>query len=199
MLAGSDGRFDYRTPDGYEYYLSVGPVKNFAALMESNGPMKAGSTSTEGAGGGGANIWPDLMEHPDYDHFWQSRNLRDHLNNVNCAVLSVGGWYDAEDPLGPFAVYREATARNPDNDQITIVAGPWAHGQWSGGQGKTKLGDVEFFGRTEEYFREHIEKPFLRKHLRTPGSGPPVPDLPKAIVFEVGVSDAFFHIRSIEC
>ena len=53
---GSDGRFDYRTPDGYEYYLSVGPVKNFAALMESNGPMKAGSTSTEGAGGGGANI-----------------------------------------------------------------------------------------------------------------------------------------------
>ena len=47
-----------------------------------------------------------------------SRNLRDHFNNVNCAVLSVGGWYDAEDPLGPFAVYYGTTANNADNDQV---------------------------------------------------------------------------------
>ena len=38
--------------------------------------------------------------------------------------------------------------------QITIVAGPWAHGQWSSGEGITALGDVEFFSRTEEYYRE---------------------------------------------
>ena len=117
---------------------------------------------------------PDLMEHPDYDNFWQSRNLRDHLNNVNCAVLSVGGWYDAEDPLGPFAVYQEATARNPDNDQITIVAGPWAHGQWSGGQGKTKLGDVEFFGRTEEYFREVSAATVARASFNAIADAPPL-------------------------
>ena len=29
--------------------------------MESNGPMKGGATDPTGAGGGGANIWPDLM------------------------------------------------------------------------------------------------------------------------------------------
>ena len=51
-----------------------------------------------------------------------SRNLRDHFNNVNCAVLSVGGWYDAEDPLGPYAVYYGTTANNPDNDQVR-----WTH------------------------------------------------------------------------
>jgi hypothetical protein len=36
------------------------------------------------------------------------------------AVLSVGGWYDAEDPLGPFAVYYGSTANNPTNDQVQI-------------------------------------------------------------------------------
>ena len=50
-----------------------------------------------------------------------SRNLRDHFNNVNCAVLSVGGWYDAEDPLGPFAVYYGTTANNPENDQVRLT------------------------------------------------------------------------------
>ena len=134
--------------------------------------MKDGATSVEGRGGGGANIWPDLMDHPNYDEFWQSRNLRDHFFNVDCAVLSVGGWYDAEDPLGPFAVYYGTTANNPDNDQVTIVVGPWAHGQWSSGTGITALGDVEFFSRTEEYYREYIERPFLRKHLQTPGYAP---------------------------
>ena len=72
--------------------------------------------------------------------------------------------------------------------QVTLVVGPWAHGQWSSGAGITVLGDVEFFARTEEYYREAIEKPFLRKHLRTPGTAPPIPDLPAAIVFEVGAN-----------
>ena len=41
-----------------------------------------------------------LHRDPPPPQFWQSRNIRGHLNGVNCAVLSVGGWYDAEDPLG---------------------------------------------------------------------------------------------------
>lgn len=50
-------------------------IRNAAAMMESNGPMKDGSTSVEGQGGGGANIWPDLMAHPNFDEFWQVRAL----------------------------------------------------------------------------------------------------------------------------
>ena len=56
-----------------------------------------------------------------------------------------------------------------------------------GGVG-TVLGDVEFFGHTEEYYREYIERPFLRKHLQTPGTAPPIDDFPAAIVFEVGTN-----------
>jgi uncharacterized protein len=100
----------------------MGPVRNAAKLMESNGAQGTG---------GGANLWPDILAHPNYDQFWQSRDIRRHLNHVRCAVLSVGGWYDAEDPLGPLATFREATARNPSNDGITLCMGPWAHGQVS--------------------------------------------------------------------
>ena len=28
---------------------------------------------------GGNNLWPDLVAHPDYDEFWQSRDIRRHL------------------------------------------------------------------------------------------------------------------------
>jgi putative CocE/NonD family hydrolase len=148
-------------------------------MMDLAGPMQKG----------GSNLWPDLVAHPNYDEFWQSRDIRGHLNNVNCAVLSVGGWYDAEDPLGPFATFYETRARNPGNSEVTLVAGPWAHGQWSGGEGLTTHGNVSFYSRTEEYYREHVELPFLRRHLGTPAAdAPPPPPPPKAIVFEVGTN-----------
>ena len=28
------------------------------------------------------------------------------MHGVTCAVLNVGGWFDAEDPIGPFHIYR---------------------------------------------------------------------------------------------
>ena len=41
--------------------------------------------SQNGAMAEGGNIlWPDLVAHPDYDEFWQSRDIRRHLNHVNC-------------------------------------------------------------------------------------------------------------------
>ena len=53
---------------------------------------------------------------------WLGRRVgRMHMYYVYTgAVLSVGGWYDAEDPLGPFAVYYGSTANNPTNDQVQI-------------------------------------------------------------------------------
>ena len=71
-------------------------------------------------------------------------------------MLSVGGWYDAEDPMGPFSTFYETSRRNPENAEVTLCAGPWAHGQWSSGEGPTTMGNVEFFAKTEEYYREHI-------------------------------------------
>ncbi len=40
------------------------------------------------------------MQHGTYDDFWKARNLRPHLKNIKPAVLTVGGWFDAENLFG---------------------------------------------------------------------------------------------------
>jgi len=35
------------------------------------------------------------------DDYWKARNLAPHMKNIHCAVLTVGGWFDAEDLQGP--------------------------------------------------------------------------------------------------
>ena len=36
---GPFGPFDFGTPDGFEFFLKLGPLRNLAAVMERNGPM----------------------------------------------------------------------------------------------------------------------------------------------------------------
>ena len=45
--------------------------------------------------------------------FWQTRAIAPHLKNVKAAVLTVGGWFDAEDPQGPFTTYNAIEKQNP--------------------------------------------------------------------------------------
>jgi predicted acyl esterase len=92
---------------------------------------------------GASNLWPDIVAHERYDAFWQARAIRHHLNNVRCPVLVTGGWFDCEDPLGPFAVFEETTRRNP-RAEVCLCVGPWAHAQWSGGEGLTRRGNIGF-------------------------------------------------------
>ena len=129
-----------------------------------------------------------MVEHDSYDRFWQSRAIRHHLNNVRCAVLVVGGWFDCEDQLGPFAVFEDTRRRNPAAE-VSLCVGPWAHAQWSGGEGVTSLGNVGFATATEEYYRAQIELPFLRRHLMEPREGAERPPaLETAVVYEVGTN-----------
>ena len=46
--------------------------------------------------------------------------------------------------------------------------GPWVHGGWSRGDGRT-LGDVSFNAKTAEFYREQIELPFFEYHLKGKG------------------------------
>ena len=66
---------------------------------------------------GQITFWNELMEHGTYDEFWQSRNIRPHLKNVKPAVLTVGGWFDAEDLFGTLQTYREVERQNPRHRQ----------------------------------------------------------------------------------
>lgn len=164
--AKSPQPFEHGTPDGYDFFLNMGPLRN-ADLKYLKGDVA---------------FWNDAMKHGTYDEFWQSRNLRPHLRNIKPAVLTVGGWFDAENLFGALEVYKHVEANNPPA-RNHLVMGPWSHGGWSRSDGE-KLGDVSFNAKTAEYFREQIELPFFEKHLK----GKSAPDLPKAVIFETGTN-----------
>ena len=96
---------------------------------------------------GRAPEWNEFLAHPTYDAYWQARNIRPHLKNVRCAVMTVGGWFDAEDLFGPLETYRATQRQNPGITNL-LVMGPWAHGGWGRGAGDS-LGQFNFHAKTE--------------------------------------------------
>ena len=159
-------RFQHGTPDGYEFFLDLGPLKN-ADERYFNGQIA---------------FWTKTTQHPNRDEFWQSRDIVPHLHSVAPAVMTVGGWFDAEDLYGPLAIYRSIEQKNPGIFNM-IVMGPWRHGGWARTSGES-LGNVTFGEATAEYYREKIELPFFNHHLKGKGSG----SLPEAYMFETGTN-----------
>ena len=159
-------RFEHPTGDGYRFFLDLGPLSNIEALHYQ----------------GKVPFWADIVAHPNYDAFWQSRNILPHLRGIKAATLIVGGWYDTEDLYGPLKTYAAIEAHNP-RAQNQLVMGPWRHGGWSRDPGDT-LGDSEFGFRTSDTYAEGVELAFFEHHLK----GGPRPDLPEAMMFETGAN-----------
>ncbi|MBE7501080.1 MAG: CocE/NonD family hydrolase [Verrucomicrobiales bacterium] len=156
--------FDHQTPDGYAFFLDLGSLANAETLHFK----------------GRVPFWSEVVAHPNYDDFWKARNILPHLRNIRCAVLTVGGWYDAEDLYGTLATYQAVERQNPGLTNL-LVMGPWAHGDWGRGEGD-RLGHVSFRARTADFYREQIELPFFRHFLK----GETNWALPEAFVFETG-------------
>ncbi len=156
--------FDYGTPNGYEFYLRMGSLPN---ADEKYFKRKSA-------------FWADMMKHPNYDEFWQARNMRPHLKQIKPAMLTVGGWFDAENLFGALRVYQSIEQRQPVGSSH-LVMGPWYHGQWASDAGE-KLGNVAFDAKTGDFFREKIQFPFFEQHLK----GKDDAKLPEAYVFETG-------------
>ncbi|MFO0825422.1 MAG: CocE/NonD family hydrolase [Gemmataceae bacterium] len=158
--------FEHGTPDGYKFFLEMGPLKN-ADLKYHKGEIA---------------FWKEVFDHPNYDDFWKARNMRAHVKNIKPATLTVGGWFDAENLFGAVETFKASEANNPPAHNH-LVMGPWVHGGWSGQDGD-KLGDVQFNSKTGEYYREKIEFPFFEFHLKGKGEN----KVPKAWVFETGTN-----------
>ncbi|MEM9454661.1 MAG: CocE/NonD family hydrolase [Myxococcota bacterium] len=161
-------RFDHGTPDGYAFFLDLGPLSN-ANERHFHHEIP---------------FWDALAEHPDYDDFWRARNLLPHLDNVAPAVMTVGGWFDAEDLYGPLSIYRRIEAGNPGVFNM-LVMGPWAHGGWARNEGD-HLGNVDFEGEHSPFYQQQIEATFFEHYLRGEDTGPA--PLPEAYVFETGAN-----------
>lgn len=156
--------FDYPSPDGYRLFLGLGTLSNI------NDELLKGSVE----------YWKEFRDHPNYDVFWKERNVPQYLSHVKPAVLTVSGWFDAEDMYGALATFRavEADRSRPPN---SLVMGPWFHGGWASGEGDS-LGDVNFGSKTSLFFQKEIELPFFDHYLKGTPAGAP----PKAYLFETG-------------
>jgi uncharacterized protein len=156
--------FDYGTNDGYEFYMNMGPLSNAEThYFKGTNPL-----------------WDDQVNHDTYDDYWKVRNIAPHLRNIHCAVLTVGGWFDAEDLAGPFKVHASIKKYDPGIFNALVV-GPWVHGGWEHYDGE-RLGNVVFDSNTADFFRGQILFPFFEQYLKNGSDA----QLPKAYVFETG-------------
>ncbi len=74
--------------------------------------------------------WTEAVNHPNYDAYWQARNILPHLQDIRPAVLVVGGWNDAEDLSGTLKTFRAIEKQSPGTT-VHLVMGPWWHGGWA--------------------------------------------------------------------
>ncbi len=158
-------QFDMGTPDGYDFHLRTGALANYDEKYFK----------------GQIEFWKELMENDTYNAFWKARDARPYVKNVKPAMMTVGGWFDAEDVFGPLRLYEAAEKQSPGATNI-LVEGPWSHGGWARTDG-SKLGNVNFGQNTSKFYQDEIEYPFFLFHLKGKGEGG---KLPEAYVFETG-------------
>jgi len=154
----------YPSADAYHFFLELGPIRN----------------TNEDYLKGAVKFWNQMLLHPNYDEFWQSRSTLSHLRDISPAVLTVGGWYDSEDLSGALHTYMTIEENNPAAANY-LVMGPWTHGGWSSPDYDSPS-RIPFRQEDKYFFQREIEFPFFRYYLKGEGEL----DLPEAWIYETG-------------
>ncbi len=154
------------TSDSYAYNMAIGPLKNVTERIYPDN-----------------EFWKQVTEHPNYDEFWQKRAIVNHYQEVNHAVMTVGGWFDAEDLYGPLTIYKNVERNNPQNKNNSIVMGPWSHGNWAREPGTQMVNHIVYGDSISTFYQRNIETPFFEHHLK----GEKNPELPEAYMFDTGL------------
>lgn len=154
----------FPTKDQYQFYLDHTPVSKLDHYYEEN------------------FFWQGLKNHPNYDEFWQKRSIIPHLNDIQPAVLIVGGLFDAEDLYGPFTTYK-TIEENSDNFNM-IAYGPWSHGDWVRMKKRQAVGNVYFGDYINRDFQKEVVTPFFNHFLKNGKL-----DLPEAKMYDTGTRE----------
>ncbi len=152
------------TLDGYKFFMDLGPLKNSSEYYDADN-----------------FLWWQVAEHPNYDEFWQERNILPHLKDVDHAVMTVGGWFDAEDLYGPLNIYKTLERENPGAFNV-LVMGPWAHGGWGFDRSPHMVGNIYFGDNISGWYQRQVEAPFFRYFLKGEGEPPAF----EALSFDTG-------------
>ncbi|MBI4913725.1 MAG: CocE/NonD family hydrolase [Acidobacteria bacterium] len=169
--ATRDSSVKWRTGhyDDYDAYLSAGSA---GELGRRHGMEQLG-------------FWRKLLEHPAYDAFWREQAMDRILaaRPLQVPVLIVHSLWDQEDIYGAIAVWKALKPKDPSNEKVFLVMGPWHHGQEIADG--SSLGPLRFGSDTALTFRREILRPFLDQHLK---EGAPRADIPPVFAFETGTN-----------
>jgi len=149
--------------------------------------MQAGSAGELGRRRGLEQVgfWRKILEHPNYDAYWQDQAMDRILAKepLKVPVMLVHSLWDQEDIYGDIAVYKAIKPKDTNNDKVFMVLGPWHHGQEI--KDGSALGAIKFDSDTGLYFRRNILRPFLDHYLKDDA---PKSDMPPVIAFETGTN-----------
>jgi len=161
---GANG-FAWGGQDSYEFFLRLGALKNTSRYYKPE-----------------VTYWHELLAHPNYDDWWKATDPRPYLKNVKPAVMTVGGWFDAEDLWGTLHTYQAIENQNKKNTSNTLVMGPWSHGQW-GPEGGENIGNIYWGAATCDYYHD-LEVRFFNYYLKDQGTN----SFPEATIFVTGAN-----------
>ena len=161
-----DSFIKHTSEDGLKFYRELGTLKDgYEKYYKDNFFMT------------------EIMNHPNYDEYWQKRSLLPHLKNVNHAVMTVGGWFDAEDLAGPLNIYKTIEKTSP-KAKNTIVMGPFSHGAWARENGKHFHNEIYFGDSIATYYQKNLETKFFQHYLKE--NSKTDAGLPEAVLFDTG-------------
>lgn len=146
-------RFEFDQYDLYDWFLSAGPLKSINDRYLH----------------GKIQYWNEMMDHPNYDAYWQTQAWYKDIHKSAVPNLNVAGFWDQEDPWGPWQIYRQAKESDPNHINL-IVSGPWAHGWWR--KSVSSIGAMPLGEDTALTFRKKIEAPFFAYWLHDKGAKP---------------------------
>lgn len=158
--------FSWGVEDSYQYFLDLGPVKNTKKFFPDS-----------------VKYWHELFEHPNYDDWWKATVPLPHLTDVNTAVMTVGGWFDAEDLWGAIHTYKAIEEQNKKSVANHFVMGPWSHGQWAMGASEN-LGNI-YWGMSSNEMYHQLEVDFFNHYLKGEGEE----DFAEAYIFMTGANE----------
>ncbi|HLK16262.1 MAG TPA: CocE/NonD family hydrolase [Fimbriimonadaceae bacterium] len=132
----------------YDFFLETGAMPNFDKLYYK----------------GRIPYWNEVLSHETLDDWWKARSVPSKLTDIHCALLFVGGLFDAEDCYGALNSFAASKRQNPGIHDF-LCMGPWFHGMWARAGGQS-LGDLNFGMPTSTWFQDNVEFPFFEKYLR---------------------------------
>ena len=128
-------------------------------------------------------FWHVMVDHPNYDGYWQSQALDKLIVKKPLTVPTMWeqGLWDQEDMWGAIHCYRALKAAGTPDSMNHLVMGPWFHSQVNR-EGRS-LGTLTWATDTTAEWRREVLLPFFNQYLEP---GAPAAKTPDAWIYDTG-------------